>query len=200
MNLPISPKLALSLFFVGAAALAATSIAVTAPATRAASDAASATCTKRQVPGQPPKHTQNLKANGKWNSFPPSSGLHYELSAKFNWYSQPIPQIVVVHNLEHGGVAVSYGNRVAPATLAKIRSWYLKDTNGVLVTPLPKLGKRIALTAWNAPPYAGTNPDPGRGIVLMCSGFDAKAFSAFRAQHRYKAGERFPKPNLARQQ
>jgi hypothetical protein len=196
--LRISPKLAFPLFAL-AAAVAAVAVALTAPATRAAADLSAAACKKRQYPGQPPRHTDILEASVKWNSFPPSSGTHYELPAKFNWYTQPIPQIVVVHNLEHGGIAVSYGSKVSAATLRQLRSWYLQDTNGVLVTPLPQLGKRIALTAWNAPPYAGQNPDPGRGIVLTCTGFDAKAFTQFRKQHRYKAGERFPKPTLARQ-
>ena len=192
----ISPKLALPLLAVAAAVPA---LLASLPAT-AAPSASSAVCAKRTFPGIGPSHTTNLNAKGNWNSFPPTTGMHYQYPAKFNIYSEEVPSIVVVHNLEHGGIGVQYGTGVPAATVAKIRSWYLRDTNGVLVAPLRALGKKIALTAWNAPPYAGTNPDPGRGILLTCTGFDAKAFDAFRKQHRYKSGERFPKRFLVRQQ
>lgn len=183
-----------------AAAVAALS-AIAAEAVSSAPGAASAgACTKRSYPGIVPAHTQNLQLKPKYNSFPPSSGTHYYLPAKFNFYTFPVPQLAVVHNLEHGGVAVSYGKDVPAATVAKMRAWYLRDTNGLLVTRLPELGSKIALTAWNAPPYAKTPPDPGRGWVATCTTFDAAAFTAFVKQHRYKAGERFPKAQLAREQ
>jgi hypothetical protein len=165
---------------------------------------AAAPCTVRSYPGQPPKHTTNLNLKPKYNSFPPTSGIHYASTAKFNMYPYELPQIAVVHNLEHGGVAIQYGAKVPKATVAKIRSWYLRDTNALLVAPLAALGNKIALTAWNAPPYpdprANPNPDPGRGWVGMCSRFDAAAFTAFVRQHRYKAGERLAKKYLVRQQ
>ena len=70
----------------------------------------------------------------------------------------------------------------------------------LIVAPLPELGDKIALTAWNAEPYAGTPPDPGRGIVATCTRFDAAEFTAFVKTHRYRGGERFPKSTLARKQ
>ena len=82
----------------------------------------------------------------------------------------------------------------------KIKAWYLKDTNGLLVAPLPALGSKIALTAWNAEPYQGSVPDPGHGYVGTCSRFDATAFTAFVKAHRYKSGERFRSSVTARQQ
>ncbi len=156
-------------------------------------------CTERSYPGQPVKHTDDLDLKPDYNSFPPTTGTHFYVPAKFNIYTFPIPQVVVVHNLEHGGVAVQYGSKVPPATVAKIRTWYLGDTNGLLVAPLPELGRKIALTAWNAPPYRKSPPDPGRGWVAMCTGFDAAAFTDFVKQHRYKGGERFPPASLKRQ-
>jgi hypothetical protein len=164
----------------------------------AAATAAGA-CTERSYPGQPVKHTRNLELKPKYNSFPPTTGTHYYLPAKFNIYTFPIPQLAVVHNLEHGGIAVQYGSKVPAETVAKIRDWYLGDSNALLVAPLPELGKRIALTAWNAPPYRTRPPNPGRGYVSMCTAFDAEAFTDFVERHRYKGGERFPPTALARQ-
>ena len=185
----------------GAGAAGFVALVLLATATSAsAQNGAPAGCSKRTYPGQPVKHTQNIELKPKYNSFPPTTGTHYYLPAKFNLYTFELPQLVVVHNLEHGGVAVQYGRKVPAATVAKIRAWYLRDTNALLVAPLPALGDKIALTAWNAEPYQGSQPDPGRGVVATCSGFDAAEFTAFVKQHRYKSGERFAKSVTARQQ
>src|SRR3982751_1355985 len=142
--------------------------------------AAVATCTTHVYPGLQPKHVDNLSLQPKYNSFPPTSGTHYYLPAKWAIYTRPIPQIALVHNLEHGGVVVQYGRAVTKATVARIRAWYLKDSSGLVVAPLPKLGASIALGAWNAPPYGKTKPvDAGHGYLALCTGFDASAFTVF---------------------
>jgi hypothetical protein len=182
---------------IAAAAVAAAFAAIALPSAPAAS--LSAACSVRSYPGQPVKHVKNLDLKPNYNSFPPTSGTHYYLPARFDIYDFALPQIAVVHNLEHGGVAVQYGRKVPRTTVAKLRAWYLKNSNGLLVAPLPELGSKIALTAWNAPPYSKTPPDPGRGWVATCTGFDAATFSSFVKAHRYKGGERFPKSKLARQ-
>jgi hypothetical protein len=157
-------------------------------------------CTVTSYPGLQPQHLTNLNAKPKYNSFPPTSGPHYYLPAKFGIYTFAIPQIALVHNLEHGGIVVQYGKRVPKATVKALRAWYLKDTTGLVVAPLPALGAKIALTAWNAPPYKQgvEKQDAGRGWLASCSRFDAGAFTAFVKQHRYKAGERFPPSALKR--
>jgi hypothetical protein len=188
------PASAVALAAAVAAALVVLGAASGSPAAKGAA------CSVRAYPGLPPRHTQNIELKPRYNSFPPTSGTHYYLPAKFNLYTFALPQLVVVHNLEHGGVAVQYGSKVPKATVAKIKAWYLRDTNGLLVAPLPALGKKIALTAWNAPPYQGSKPDPGHGYVATCSRFDAASFTAFVKAHRYKGGERFPKAVLKRQQ
>jgi hypothetical protein len=157
-------------------------------------------CTVKTYPGQPVKHTQNIDLKPRYNSFPPTTGTHYQYPAKFNLYTFPLPQLVVVHNLEHGGVAIQYGRKVPKKTVAKIKAWYLGDTNALLVAPLPALGNKIAMTAWNAKPYSGTPPNPGHGIVATCTRFDAGEFTTFVKAHRYKGGERFPKSVTARQE
>jgi hypothetical protein len=161
---------------------------------------AQAGCVTKVYPGLQPKHLTSLDAKPVYNSFPPTSGPHYYLPAKWAIYGYAIPQIALVHNLEHGGVVVQYGKDVAKPAVAAIRAWYLKDSNGLVVAPLPQLGRQIALTAWNAPPYEQgvDKQDAGHGYVALCSGFDAAAFTAFAHEHRYKAGERFPKALLKR--
>jgi hypothetical protein len=180
------------------AAVAAAALAL--PGFGATAARSAAACKVRSYPGLPVRHTKNIDLKPKYNSFPPTTGTHYYLPAKFNLYTFPLPQLVVVHNLEHGGVAIQYGRKVPRSTVAKIKAWYLRDTNALLVAPLPALGSRIALTAWNAEPYQGSDPDPGHGFVAMCTRFEPAAFTAFVKAHRYKGGERFAKSVTARQQ
>jgi Protein of unknown function (DUF3105) len=184
-------------------ALTTSTVAVLAVPTAVAFGAPStngpAVCSLRSYPGQPVKHTQDLELKPNYNSFPPTTGTHYYRPAKFNFYTFELPQLAIVHNLEHGGIAVQYGRNVPASTVAEIKAWYLRDTNAMLVAPFAALGNKIALTAWNAPPYQGSTPDPGRGYVATCTDFDAVEFTEFVKAHRYKSGERFPKSLLRRQ-
>jgi hypothetical protein len=151
-------------------------------------------CIEQSHPGLSPRHLQNVDAKVKYNSFPPSSGPHYQQPAPWGLYPDPIKQTILVHNLEHGGIVIQYGD-VGTDTIGKIESFYQDDPNGLIVAPFAKLGKNIALTAWNEPAYKQegdfNNVDPGKGYVLTCSKFDSDAFAKFRDAHRNKAGERY---------
>lgn len=52
--------------------------------------------------------------------FPPTSGRHFEDWAPFGVYDEPLEDGFVVHDLEHGGVAVWLGTRVDEATTTAI--------------------------------------------------------------------------------
>jgi hypothetical protein len=138
-------------------------------------------CQYQTFPAQPrtPHYlTLNPKPAPKWNSFPPTSGRHYYQPLIFGIYTEQVPMIRAVHNLEHGAVELWYGDKVSKADVDKITAWYQKDANAVLVAPLPKLGSKVALTAWTH--------------RAECSGFNEKAANAFRKAFRYKAPEKFP--------
>jgi Protein of unknown function (DUF3105) len=146
-------------------------------------------------------HVSKLPEGFKYNSFPPTSGPHDAQWVIWNVYDTPVPQINLVHNLEHGGIAVQYGSEVPKATVDQIVAWYADDPNGIVVAPLPDLGKRIALTVWTAD-YDGdpTNPDAritkSEGRVATCTAFDEEAFSEFRDDYRYQGVERFEPDQL----
>ena len=53
----------------------------------------------------------------------------------------------VVHNLEHGGVFIFYGEEVSDATVAQLEEFY-EVTNGTIMAPYSKLGDKFALGAW----------------------------------------------------
>jgi len=155
-------------------------------------------CTLESFPAQARTHLTDENAKPKWNSFPPTSGPHLGQAAVWGAYGEPLNQVQVVHNLEHGGIAIQYGDKVPAETAAQLRSFYDESPNGLLLAPLPKLGRDIALTVWNAEPDApGEQGKPGRGILAKCRVFDDKAFSEFLAAYQGKAPERIPLENLA---
>lgn len=135
-----------------------------------------------ELPRQPHYDTMTPSPPPKWNSFPPTSGRHYVNPVPFNLYTEVMPEIQLVHNLEHGAMIVQYGSKVSKGDVEKITSWYQGDPNAIVVAPLPKLGDKVALTAWTQ--------------WAECTGFDAKAADAFRDAFRYKAPEKFPKSYL----
>lgn len=145
-------------------------------------------CTLHSYPGLSQKHVRSLTAKVKYNSFPPSSGPHYFQPAPFGVYDEPLSQVQVVHNLEHGGVAIQYGSQVPQATVDQLLSFYRDDPNGLIMDPLPQLGNKIALTAWTV-----VNPDSehlfAKGRVAKCTRFDRHAFETFLDAFRYRGPE-----------
>jgi hypothetical protein len=71
----------------------------------------------------------------------------------------------------------------------------------MLVAPLPKLGKKIALEVWTADqsklPATNTSGYQGEGRLALCTSFDEKAFKSFRDAYRGKGPEHFPLSALA---
>ena len=153
----------------------------------AAKTLVAAGCTYKHLPTQPrtPHYaTLNPTPKPSWNSYPPSSGRHYFQAVLWGNYTEPVPLIKEVHNLEHGGVIIQYGNKVPKSDVEKISAFWQEDPNAILVAPLPNLGNKIALTAW-------TN-------WAECTTFNEKAFTSFRSAFRYHAPESsvFPKSAL----
>ena len=154
-------------------------------------------CTEQQFKGLPPAHLQNPDAPVNYNSFPPSSGPHYQQPAPWGVYPDSIKQTILVHNLEHGGIVIQYGPGVSKDDVQKLQSFYQDDPDGLVMAPYAKLKNKIAATAWNEPAYdqnqdANFNKvDPGHGYVLTCTKFDKGALSKFRDKRRNKAGERY---------
>jgi hypothetical protein len=156
-------------------------------------------CTYRTYPATTSKHVRET-AKVKYNSFPPTNGEMTDEMIIFGFYTEPIvDQKPLIHNLEHGAVAIQYGRRVGPDTVAQLEELYRDDPNGLVVAQLPALRDKIALGAWNAPEptgASGAKPDLGEGILALCPRFDESAFKTFIAKHRYKGPERPPRETL----
>jgi hypothetical protein len=132
------------------------------------------------------QHVPQLSESFEYNSFPPTSGPHDAVPAIWNIYDRPVPEVKLVHNLEHGGVVVQYGSGVSQQTVQQISSWYAEDPLGIIVAPLPSPDEvpasappdaagKIFLTAWTH--------------VATCTAFDEDAFSDFRDDYRGPGGD-----------
>jgi len=144
------------------------------------------------------QHVQQLPEGFKYNSFPPTSGPHNPVPAPFDVYDEPVEELRLVHNLEHGGVVVQYGADIPAAQVDAMRDWWRDDPNGIVVAPLPALNDKVAFAAWTAE-YQGNDPTPGEqhGVVATCPRFDASAADAFVDQYGFRGPEKFPRDQLA---
>jgi hypothetical protein len=162
-------------------------------------------CTFRTAPalpnlrhkGQQLQHVEALPPGFRYNTNPPSSGIHTGQTVIYGIYDQPVPAISSVHNLEHGGVVIRYGPRVSAETISQIGEFYEDNPNGLVVAPMPGLGNDIALTAWTFDQGRQDEQNyEGEGRLAKCKRFDEDGFQAFVDEYRGKGPERFPVDDL----
>jgi hypothetical protein len=146
--------------------------------------------------------TPNQKVTYK--TFPPASGVHNPTPAVWGNYRVASDPRQVVHNLEHGGIAVWYGSGISAADRGALDAFYDRSPNAVVITPIadsyPRvkypqhapIDGKIALTTWTV------NQDTKQGTVYVavCPHFNQKAFDLFRDTFRGKGAERFPVSKL----
>jgi hypothetical protein len=143
-------------------------------------------CVRQTFPPMGRQHVESLRSGFQYNSFPPTSGPHFGVPAVYNIYDQPVPEIRLVHNLEHGAIVVQYGSKVPKQTVEQIAAWYADNPLGMVVAPLPPLEEihakppanvdsKIFLTAWTH--------------LATCTTFDEGAFTRFRDDFRNPNGD-----------
>jgi hypothetical protein len=155
-------------------------------------------CEFQAVPAQPGDHTaeQDAKDDPKWNTDPPTSGPHYPVTAVYGEYDTPLQIAQVVHNLEHGGVFILYGDDVPEATISQLSALYNDDPRGMLLAPYPKLADKIALGAWTVPDDFEDGDTTGTAYLATCPRYDEDAFRTFRDDLRFRGPERFDPDDL----
>ncbi|HEY9693847.1 MAG TPA: DUF3105 domain-containing protein [Oculatellaceae cyanobacterium] len=88
----------------------------------------------------------------KYNSNPPTSGKHYAVPAEWGIYNIAPVDEKLVHNLEHGGIVISYNpDKINGQELENLRAQVRKLSTinpRVILTPRQNLESAIALTAW----------------------------------------------------
>jgi hypothetical protein len=144
-------------------------------------------CTFRVAPALPGDHSVEQPGDTvqSWNTDPPTTGPHYGIAAIFGIYDEPLETARVVHNLEHGGIFILYGDDVAKATVDQLRSFYDSHQTGTVMAPLPELGKQFAVGAWVS------DGEGGNGYLAKCEEFDESALSKFFRAFQFQGPERF---------
>jgi hypothetical protein len=125
-----------------------------------------------------------------WNTDPPTSGPHYGIAAIFKIYEEELQLARLVHNLEHGGVYILYGDEVPDETVEQLRAFYDDHQTGTVMAPLDRLGDQFALGAWVL------EGDANNGYLAKCKEFDEGAVSSFFSALQFRGPERFDPADL----
>ena len=83
-----------------------------------------------------------------YNSNPPTSGWHYEKPADWGIYDQPLPDEELLHNLEHGGIWISYRDQNDKELIDKLKDIADDYSLKVIMTARPQNDSAIAVAAW----------------------------------------------------
>ena len=109
-----------------------------------------------RFPYQGREHIPPGQPHAEYNSVPATSGWHYSQPygpAPWGIYDTPLPDEVLVHNLEHGGIGIHYdcpeGCLDLVALLAALAVEELNSGKKIVLSPYPGMDTTIALTAWN---------------------------------------------------
>jgi hypothetical protein len=157
--------------------------------------AQAAGCTFRSVKAQPRSHSiTSPDGTAEWNTTPPTTGPHYEGTAVWGAFDSALQPARYVHNLEHGGIFIQYGEGVSDATVEQLRAFYNEHERGTLLAPLDSLKQQIAVGAWVTP--SAEELDNGTSYLMKCTRFDEAAFSAFFDELQFQGPERFPADSL----
>ena len=153
----------------------------------ARADLEAAGCTFKSVKALEGAHSieQPGETSGKWNTDPPTTGPHFGIAAIFGIYEEELEIARVVHNLEHGGIFILYGDDVPEATVDELRAFYDDHKTGTIMAPLDRLGDQFALGAWVV------DGDVDNGFLAKCKKFDEGAVSSFFSSLQFRGPERF---------
>ena len=98
-------------------------------------------------------------AKSEYHTNPPSSGPHYGSPAEWGVYDKPLQDEQVVHNLEHGGVWISYKPTISDTAKDKLKTIAKSYRSKVILTPREANDKDIALVSWGRAYKFNLNPD-----------------------------------------
>jgi len=98
---------------------------------------------------QPAVHIQpGEPLPGIYLSNPPVSGWHYSQPAEWGAYDKELPDQTLIHNLEHGGIWISYHPDAPPEVVDKLKEITASYGRKVILTPRAANTALIALAAW----------------------------------------------------
>jgi hypothetical protein len=100
-----------------------------------------------EFPDQGREHIVPGQAHEPYNSNPPTSGPHLTNPADWGIHDAPLSDEQVVHNLEHGGIWITYKD-IDEQTKASLETVAKANPGSVIMSPRPSNDDKIAVVAW----------------------------------------------------
>ncbi len=142
---------------------------------------AAANCTGVQEPEEQGRgHIAVGEPHPPYSSDPPTSGPHYEQPANAGFYSEPLPAEQVIHNMEHGQIAIWYSPDAPEQVVSDIETLVRQEPLATLAVPYEGVGEGQAfvMTAW--------------GASQACEQVSQTVVDEFRATYQGRGPERIP--------
>jgi hypothetical protein len=117
----------------------------------------SASTAPAQSPGRPPivsvadqgrAHVAPGEPHPAYNSNPPASGWHYAGTAPWGFHNAELPDELLIHNLEHGGIWITYKDDQDAAVVDPLVALAREFPRKLVVTHRPTNDSRLAVAAW----------------------------------------------------
>ncbi len=129
-------------------------------------------------PDQGRDHVAPGQPHPPYNSNPPTSGWHYGQAASWGFYATELPDELVVHNLEHGGIWISYRDASDRELVDRLAALARRYRSKVIVTHRPANPAPLAVAAW--------------GRLMLLNRYDEAAITEFIRRFRNRGPEFVP--------
>lgn len=100
------------------------------------------------LPAQGRTHLAAGENPPEYNSNPATSGDHAPAPAQCGIYTEELPDVVQIHNLEHGAVAINYRSDLAADEIEALQQFARTKSSHVVVSPRADLTEPVVVTSW----------------------------------------------------
>lgn len=103
----------------------------------------------QEIPIQGAQHVLRGESHPQYNSNPPTSGWHWgDGVAGAGIHDKEVPDELLIHSMEHGGVIVHYKQDLSAEQIKKITEAYGRSSGKKILVPRKNLDVPVALTSW----------------------------------------------------
>lgn len=123
-------------------------------------------------------HIALMQPHSPYNSNPPTSGWHYVQPADWGFYNEELPDEILVHNLEHGGIWLSYRSADDTALIDHLLNLSKRYRSKIIITRRSRNDIPLAVAAW--------------GHLMKLDAYDDAVITAFINRFKNRGPEFFP--------
>ena len=123
-------------------------------------------------------HIARDKSHLPYKSNPPTSGPHWVGVAGAGIKTEPVPDELVLHSMEHGATVVWYRDNLEQSEIDRIKKIFASSSGKKIMLPRKNLDVPVALTSW--------------GYLLKLKTIDEKTIKDFIETNSDRAPEKAP--------